>query len=143
MELPKLWLAIIFFWQKSKTGPLSTIFIIFFFSNFSMPLFFFSPLHSWQLNCPIFFFFSPPQFRQLHCLNSFFYLSPLPYNFGNSLPQFLFFSLFFLGYILSRNFGNYIIECQLSFSRSITSFLSPLSYFFLKFWQYYCQNLLL
>ena len=44
---------------------------------------------------------------------------------------------------MGKNFNNYITEIQFSLSPSIISFLSPLLYFFLEFWQYHCQNLLL
>ena len=75
----------------------------FFFSlpyNFDKPRFFFSLLHSRQLNCHN-FFFSLSQFRQLHCHNSYYFLS-----FSNS-------SLIWAGCILGRNFGNYITKIQL------------------------------
>ena len=136
-----LFFSSLHFWQLNCHN-------FFFFSGFGKPQFF-----------P--FFFSL-HFRQLNCHNYFF---SFPYNFGNSivlilflffifpaisatpLPQFLFLSLSlsFWGKtcILGKNFNNYITEIQFSLSPSIISFLSPLLYFFLEFWQYHCRNLLL
>ena len=44
--------------------------------------------------------------------------------------------------ILGKNFDNYIIKIQLSLSPSTTSFLTPLSYLFLKFQLHYKWNFL-
>ena len=111
--------------------------LLFFSLQFrQVTIFFFSLTFLATQLSSFFFFFSPLPYGNSIALILFFSLSSLLQFWQLHYHNFYFFSLSFsstsliwVAWILGRNFGNYIIEIQLSLSLSITSFLSLLMLF--------------